>query len=74
MERRKAYRTMGIQKDEKMKKHLTIKITPDDDYYKQKDIILQVKKIEKLILKSKETNTVKAKVDAKTQHIYDIEQ
>ena len=57
-----------------MKKHLTIKITPDDDYYKQKDIILQVKKIEKLILKSKETNTVKAKVDAKTQHIYDIEQ
>ena len=24
-----------------MKKHLTIKITPDDDYYKQKDIILQ---------------------------------
>ena len=65
---------MGIQKDEKMKKHLTIKITPDDDYYKQKDIILQVKKIEKLILKSKETNTVKAKVDAKTQHIYDIEQ
>ena len=74
MERRKAYRTMGIQKDEKMKKHLTIKITPDDDYYKQKDIILQVKKIKKLILKSKETNTVKAKVDAKTQHIYDIEQ
>ena len=65
---------MGIQKDEKMKKHLTIKITPDDDYYKQKDIILQVKKIKKLILKSKETNTVKAKVDAKTQHIYDIEQ
>ncbi len=57
-----------------MKKHLTIKITPDDDYYKQKDIILQVKKIKKLILKSKETNTVKAKVDAKTQHIYDIEQ
>ena len=74
MERRKAYRTMGIQKDEKMKKHLTIKIIPDDDYYKQKDIILQVKKIKKLILKSKETNTVKAKVDAKTQHIYDIEQ
>ena len=74
MERRKAYRTMGIQKDEKMKKHLTIKITPDDDYYKQKDIILQVKKIKKLILKSKETNAVKAKVDAKTQHIYDIEQ
>lgn len=74
MERRKAYRTMGIQKDEKMKKHLTIKITPDDDYYKQKDIILQVKKIKKLILKSKEINTVKAKVDAKTQHIYDIEQ
>ena len=57
-----------------MKKHLIIKITPDDDYYKQKDIILQVKKIKKLILKSKETNTVKAKVDAKTQHIYDIEQ
>ena len=41
-----------------MKKHLTIKITPDDDYYKKKDIILQVKKIKKLILKSKETNAV----------------
>ena len=55
-------------------KYKKIGVIQDDDYYKQKDIILQVKKIKKLILKSKETNTVKAKVDAKTQHIYDIEQ
>ena len=74
MERRKAYRTMGIQKDEKMKKHLKIKVTPDDDYYKQKDIILQVKKIKKLILKSKKANAINSEFAVKTQHIYDIEQ
>ena len=57
-----------------MKKHLTIKITPDDDYYKQKDIILQVKKIKKLILKSKKANAINSEFAVKTQHIYDIEQ
>lgn len=39
-------------------KYKKIGVIQDDDYYKQKDIILQVKKIKKLILKSKETNAV----------------
>ena len=33
-------------------KYKKIGVIQDDDYYKQKDIILQVKKIKKLILKS----------------------
>ena len=39
-------------------KYKKIGVIQDDDYYKQKDIILQVNKIKKLILKSKETNAV----------------
>lgn len=34
-----------------MKKHLTIKITPDDKYFENKEIKEQLKKMKKLMLK-----------------------